>query len=365
MLDFTSALYLGLRHPSWALRPWAQFTTGVPAALAPPPNAREIAQTLASLQGCERGTFGTSTLHLFWDLFGTLAGQRVAIYVDAGAYPIARWGVERAAARGVPVRTFSHHNAEALCRELRRGTSRQLRPLVVADGFCPGCGRSAPLAAYLDCVRAWGGSLILDDTQALGIFGDSHGPGAPYGWGGGGMLPWSHLGGPDVLVVSSLAKAFGVPMAVLSGSKAAVEDFESKSETQMHCSPPSIATLHAAERALTVNHAHGDSLRSRLAILVTRFRQRMRDKGLSLRGGLFPVQTLLPSPGVDTVDLYEGMLKRGVRTVLHHARNGHGPRLSLLITARHTPRQVDVAAEAITEVLLHVTPGIAVGGKRQ
>jgi hypothetical protein len=30
MLDFTSALYLGFRHPNRSLRPWSQFTTGVP-----------------------------------------------------------------------------------------------------------------------------------------------------------------------------------------------------------------------------------------------------------------------------------------------------------------------------------------------
>ena len=33
VLDFTSALYLGLQHPSRSLRPWRQFTTGAPAAL--------------------------------------------------------------------------------------------------------------------------------------------------------------------------------------------------------------------------------------------------------------------------------------------------------------------------------------------
>ena len=32
MLDFTSALYLGLRHGSGSLRPWSALTTGVPAA---------------------------------------------------------------------------------------------------------------------------------------------------------------------------------------------------------------------------------------------------------------------------------------------------------------------------------------------
>lgn len=352
MLDFTSALYLGLRHPSWSLRPWSQFTTGVPAALASPPDARVVAQGLAELQGCERGLLGTSTLHLFWDLFGMLARRRVAIYVDAGVYPIARWGVERAAGRGVIVRDFDHHDAEALRWRLGQDARRQLQPLVLADGFCPGCARSAPLARYVDCIRVYGGRLILDDTQALGIFGRSPGPQAPYGTGGGGMLPCSNIVGPDVVVVSSLAKAFGVPVAVLAGSHSAVEDFESRSETRMHCSPPSFAVIRAAEQALAVNRSSGDVLRLRLARLVTRFRQRMAQHGIRFRGGLFPWQTLAPTaPAVDVAALHQRLLQSGIRTVLHRARNGHSARISFLLTARLVPEEVDRAAKLVAEVV--------------
>ncbi len=365
MLDFTSALYLGLHHPSWSLRPWSQFTTGVPAALCSPPDARAVGQRLAELQGCERGVLGTSTLHLFWDLFGMLVRRRVAIYLDAGGYPIARWGVERAAARGVPVCTFPHHDPEALRRQLRQSAASRLRPVVVADGFCPGCGKSAPLRAYLDCVRTCGGCLILDDTQALGIFGHSPEPQAPYGKSGGGMLPHCNISRPDVLVVSSLAKAFGAPVAVLAGGKTAVEGFESNSETRVHCSPPSVAAVHTAEHALAVNRQQGDALRWRLASLVACFRQRMAEAGFSFRGGLFPVQTLVPSPDVDAVDLHDQLLRAGIRTVLHQARNGHGARVSFLITARHLPQEIDLAVDPLAEALRQGKPGIAAKGERQ
>jgi hypothetical protein len=253
MLDFTSALYLGLRHASWSLRPWAQLTTGAPAALVAPPGARAVADALAALQGCQRGTLAPSTLHLFWDLFGMLPNHGVAIYISGGTYPIARWGVERAAARGVPVRSFPHHDAAALWRQLQRDASRQLRPVVVADGLCPDCGAPAPVAAYLENVRAFGGLLILDDTQALGVLGSAPKPDAPYGHDGGGSLPWSGVGGPDVLVGSSLAKGFGVPVAVLAGSETMIGRFKATSETRVHCSPPSLAVIHAAEGALEVN----------------------------------------------------------------------------------------------------------------
>jgi len=347
MLDFTSSLYLGLRHPSRSLQPWSQFTTGVPAALAAPPDSQQVAQAVAWLQGCERGTLGTSTLHLFWDLFGMLAGQKVSIYVDAGAYPIARWGVERAACRGVPAATFAHHDPQALRSLLRRNAWQRLRPLVVADGFCPGCASSAPLLAYLDCARAFGGRLILDDTQALGIFGHSPGPDAPYGRGGGGMLPWHRIAGPDVLVVSSLAKAFGAPVAIVSGERKTVESFELNSETRVHCSPPSVATIRTVEHALEVNRDYGDALRLHLADLVTRFRHRAAEGGFNFSGGLFPVQTLASSPSIDPVALHQRLLDRGIRTVLHYARNGQGPRVSFLITARHVFGEIDRAVEVL------------------
>ena len=303
-----------------------------------------MAQKVAQLQCCERGTLGTSTLHLFWDLFGMLAGRPVAIYLDAGAYPIVRWGVERAGARGVPVRTFSHHNADELQHRLKQDAGGRTRPWVVTDAFCPGCGKLAPLAAYMECAREYGGCLVLDDTQALGILGHSPGPRAPYGRGGGGAVPWAQIRGPDVIVVSSMAKAFGAPIAVLAGCQAAVEDFESNSQTRVHCSPPSIAAIRAAERALIVNREWGDSLRRRLARLVVHFRHRTARAGFSFRGGIFPVQTLVPYPDMDAVGLHKRLSELGTRTVLHDARNGSGARISFLITCRHAPREIEVAA---------------------
>ncbi len=237
MLNFTSSLYLGLRHASWSLRPWTQLTIGVPAAFVPPPGERAVAQKLAELQGCKSATLAPSTLHLFWDLFGMLFSNRLAIYMDNSLYPIARWGIERASARGVPIQQFPHHDADALRRQLMKDTPYRLLPFVVADGFCPGCGETAPIAAYLESARVFGGYLILDDTQALGILGCAPESGAPYGIGGGGSLRWNDVGGPDVLVVSSLAKGFGVPLAVLAGSSAIIRRFEAKSETRIHNSP--------------------------------------------------------------------------------------------------------------------------------
>jgi len=347
MFDFTSALYLGLRHPSGSLPPWSQLTTGRPAVLGVPASQERVAQGFAELQGCERGILGPSTLHLFWDLFGVFGARGVAIYLDDGTYPIARWGVERAAGAGIPALRFGHHDPGALERLLKRDALRRLRPIVVADGFCPGCGEPAPIAAYLKSVRRLGGYLVLDDTQALGILGHSPRAGVDYGLGGGGSLRWSNVSGPDIVMVSSLAKGFGVPVAVLAGDSALLGRFEAQSETRMHSSPPSAAVVHAAERALSINHHSGETLRARLAQRVRRFREQLALRRLGARGGLFPVQTLTPGAARDARLVHARLAASGIRAVLHAARSGRASRISFLITARHRVSDLDRAAEAL------------------
>lgn len=347
MIDFTSALYLGMRHASCDLPSWARLTTGAPAALVEPPGAGQLAQALAGLQGCERAVFAPSTLHLFWDLFGLLSAEAVAIYMDEGLYPIARSGIERAAVRGVPVHSFRHHDAEALHKLLLDTGSARVKPLIVTDGFSPGSGEPAPLAMYLESVRAFEGYIIMDDTQALGIFGHTPDSRAPYGHGGGGMLRRFGITDPRVVVLSSLAKGFGVPIAVLSGSNATVNYFEKKSATRVHCSPPSIAHLLAVAQALAINKREGEMRRSRLAQLVAYFRRRLATAGFSLRGGLFPVQTLADTAQLDLLQIHERLLQSGIRSVLHRNHALTEARLSFIITALHPYNQIDDAVDAL------------------
>lgn len=338
-----------MQHASRVLRPWRQLTTGVPAALATPVSARTLAQAVAKLQGCESATLATSTLHLFWDLFGILAGDDIAIFMDAGVYPIARWGVERAAAAGVPVQSFSHYQANALEQRIRQSLLRRHIPVIVTDGLCPECGRVAPLADYWKSARARNGYLIIDDTQALGILGRSPKPEAPYGHGGGGSLRWTGLRGDKILIISSLAKGFGVPIAVLSGSETEIERFENESETRVHCSPPAIAALRSLEHALVENEAQGEALREHLIKDVRYFRELLTNAGFAVKGGLFPVQTLAPMRHVEAMTVHARLLQNGVRPILHGGRGANEARLSFIITTLHRPADLERAVAALTE----------------
>jgi 8-amino-7-oxononanoate synthase len=352
VLDFTSALYLGMRHPSKSLRPWESFTTGRPAALESPVEAARVARRLAALQGCQAATLATSTLHASWDLFGTVLGEAVAVFVDAGVYPIGRWGVERAACRGAPIQTFEHYCPTALGRALRHGAMHQpnRRPIILADGFCPACGRPAPVRELVRHARDFDGLVVLDDTQALGILGHSPSARAPYGREGGGILRWSNVRDPHVLLVSSLAKAFGAALAVVAGDEAMIERFETMSQTRVHSSPPSMAAVRAAEHALDCNERFGDRLRARLADRVRQFRRGLSLAGLRAAGGPLPVQTFVPPSGIDALALHGRLLGRGIRSVLLDGGSRIAPRLGLLITAAHRRADVHRAATTLAEL---------------
>jgi 8-amino-7-oxononanoate synthase len=345
MLDFTSSLYLAIGHPHEALRPWRRLTSGVPAGLAVPVEARTVARRLASLQGCEGAILAPSTLHLFWDLFAMPSARSWELFIDAGAYAIATWGVESAAARGVPARRFRHYDPISLLRSLWRGTTRR-RPVVVADGVCPSCGSVAPIVPFLEAIEQLGGLLVLDDTQALGIIGGGPTALMPFGLGGGGSVRRHGIEGRPVVIVASLAKGFGVPMAVMSGSSDLIGHFDRESRTRVHCSQVSFADLAATEHALDVNERFGTQIRTKLARLVQRFRHRLGEARIQTTGP-FPVQTLVPIPDISPATLHGRLAARRIGAVLHRSGCGDGMRVSVLITAAHTPDEIDRIVHAI------------------
>lgn len=347
MIDFSSSLYLGMHHGSRVLLPWTALSTGRPSALQEPLRTRRVAQRLARLQGCEAAILSPSTLHLSFDLLKLLSVPRTALYVDNGVYPILHWGVDHAA-RIVPVHHFRHHDPEDLADVIRRSESAGRRPLVVTDGWCTHCGEAAPLHAYHDLVRRRDGRLLIDDTQALGILGSDPDPSRPYGRGGGGVLRWCGLRGDDIVVIASLAKGFGVPIAVLAGNRSLVSRFKQGSRTRVHCSPPSIAILHAAERALDLNDDTGEARRERLYQIVRRFRRDLCSVGCSVRGGSFPVQTL--ASGTDAAALNARLLKAGIRAVTVRSRTDRPPELAFVLTARHSRAEIERAVGVLARI---------------
>jgi 8-amino-7-oxononanoate synthase len=340
MVDFTSALYLGFTHVEPASNQAEPLTLGKPSVLEEPPGSLTLATQTADLVGCEAGLTAPSTLHLALDVAAFLAEQDVEFFADRGVYPISRWGLELASARGRKVQWFRHHNSESLREALRSG---RRRPVVVADGYCPACGAHAPLGDYLALVRERGGLLLLDDTQALGIFGHRGGP-SPYGSGGGGSLRFLEAAGRDIVMMSSLSKAFGAPVACLLGSSTLIQNFAERSRTRMHCSPPSTAVIRAGLHALKMNRESGDLLRRRLFQLVKALRSLLLRLNWSVARSSFPVQAV---DHPDAPAIQRRLLSLGVRALLQKAGDGRGTRVTFVLNATHKWDELGEVARAL------------------
>jgi 8-amino-7-oxononanoate synthase len=336
MLDFTSCSYLGLQHGTDELPRFTAITDGRPAALAEPDDAVALGRAVAALQGQEDGVIGASSLLLAMDALGpALHGERWRILVDAGCYATLRW----AASQRRPPCEVSHHDPVALSRALVALSTNE-RPLLAVDGFCPGCGRVAPLAEYARLLNHHFGRLLVDDTQALGLLGP----------GGAGSLHRSRPTGAPILCIASLAKAFSAPLAVLSGPRSLIEAFRTESATRIYCSPPSRPAVAAGVRALVLNHRLGGQLRAALRLAIATFRSACAARAVTLLPGGFPVQTVAQA-GEDAVHLVTALAMRGVRAFA--SRNFHDatPRLRLVITAAHTQPALEAAAAALAAAM--------------
>ena len=348
--DFSSALYLGLKHPHHSIPPWDAFSYGAPTALVKPAEAHRVEGALTRLLNCEKALMAPSTLHLVWDVFGSLPKDTSQLFVARQIYPVLQWGVERAIARKIPVHVFDALDSNALAQALHTNRLKGKRPVLVTDGWYTAHGRMPPLRNYMRLIRSLNGIMIIDDTQAVGILGKHPDASMPYGYGGGGSLAWNGISGNDIILLTSFAKGFGVPVAALGASKEWIQSFFAESETSIHSSPASIPALLALTRALRINHSKGDALRKRLLNNVRVFRKLLHRARFKTRGWLFPVQFIYPHQRIDAYDIQQYLAHHSIRSILLKSNEESKPRLACVLRADHSKQEISRFASIISQL---------------
>jgi 8-amino-7-oxononanoate synthase len=172
----------------------------------------------------------------------------------------------------------------------------------------------------------------------------------PYGFGGGGVLPYLDIRHPNVLTGSSLAKAFGVPVAVLSGASKWLQRIRDSSLMRIHCSPPSIANLYAANQALRLNQREGDERRKQVLLRVRQFQTAIAAAGLASNRYPFPIQNLKLGGSSRAPRVYRQLKQAGIQTVLTTSHQNQ-PVLTVLFRAD----QRKEAIKTLTDTLRFAT----------
>ena len=101
--------------------------------------------------GCETAVLARSTMHVFADVLVGLT--KYALFVDDGAYPVAKWMGRAAIGFGVPVFSFAHFDADGLSKSMRTNLPAGRKPMVVTDGICVSCKAMAPLPPMVAPIR--------------------------------------------------------------------------------------------------------------------------------------------------------------------------------------------------------------------
>jgi len=336
--DFTSALFLGQRHPSGTLPPWAELTTGVPAAMREPPAAAALAAAVAGSQHADAGLVARSALHGMMDVLQSLPRPGDLLLVDEAAYPLTHWACRASVSRGVRVATYPHLRPPA--------GAPSTRTWLVTDGWCQGCGQPAPLAALQALAGRTGGQVIVDDSLAFGVLGKRSDDG---GFGDGtGTARWLGLPHGNVLWLGSLAKAYGTPVTVITGNEAAIDALSRHGGNRMHSSPPSAADLSAGLGAVRNSRIPG--LRSRLWRLTRWLRRAFQGLGLPPLGLPFPIVATRVGSLALARRWRSALAARGVQALVQLPRCQPGAMLSAVVRADHSQADLDRLVRGLSGV---------------
>jgi len=357
IVSFVSASYLGIEQDPRvheaacrALGRWGVALT-TPRILGADRLTLELEDRLAHFTGQPAAMVFPSTTHVALDTIPLLVAKGGVVFVDTWAYPTHLPGIHAAQRAGARVVGFPHNDIDALKRLVARAGPRGSK-VIVADGIYPEGGPPASIETLITLAEDAGATLYVDDSHGLGVLGTPPATSSyPYGRGGGGVVRWSGRPYTRGVLVGTLSKSIGVPVAFLAGSAATVRTLRRASSAVVHSNPPAIPNIAAALAALDVHEREGDQLRRRIAHLVRYFRQGLARCGLAaISTDIFPLQAVSCGTVRDAVAAGRALMARGVWPVVQAGSTHGSTRVGTLrfpITARHSVDDLEQAVNAL------------------
>lgn len=298
----------------------------MPAWLARDRESVCLERALAKWLGAEDALLVRSTAHGLIDLMQLAEKRGDEVFVNPSSYVLTRLAARTL--RRLP-RTAAFDAPERRGQGSRAGRTRG------GFVFCDGWSLRGALPPLHDmaakCERA-GRLLVVDDTQALGVLGESLSDSGCFQWGRHGTGTLGHLGVSSrcVITVGSLAKGFGVPLAVVAGPKRWIDALRSEGPLYRASSPPELPLVRAGAAALALNSTIGEQLRAQLQNVSGAFQAAARTVGVN--GS--PVQSWYFRSLADARAMWSRLLDAGVWALLERRRI-RGGAITFLLTAAH------------------------------
>lgn len=357
LINFTSSDYLGLAgHPEtrWAAARGAArwgVSLSQPRFWATDRLTAMLERELARLTGREQALVFSSTTALAHDVLPILAGPRGVILIDECAYPISGRAAQAAAMTGGKVRRFRHNDPADLARVVGRLRGPGDR-VIVCDGVYMPTGQTAALEDFHILAERYGAIIYLDDAQGLGLLGAGPSAMMPYGHGGAGTPAYCGVRPGRLAHVSTLAKAFGVPLAFIAGPAGFIDYLRSVAFSHIHSSPPALPVVAAALAALHRHANRGEQLRRRLLQLVRLYQSELTSDTFN-QTFPWPMQSIYFGSPEHTLSVGKQLRREGIWPIvqLRPEDNPAGGAIRFLITASHTVNDLKVLVEIVKKRL--------------
>ena len=238
------------------------------------------------------------------------------------------------------IRVFPHRDVEAL-RKLLEETAEVKRRLVITDGVFSMDGDIAPMPGITAMAREHGAIMMVDDAHASGVLGKA----------GRGTVDHFGLHGQVDIQVGTLSKAIGVLGGYVCGSKTLIEYLYHRARPFLFSTshPPAVAAACLA--AFDVLESEPELI-ARLWSNTERFKKGLVRTGFDTGTSETPITPILVGDAELAMKFSDRLFERGVfaQGIGYPTVAKGKARLRTIVTATHTPEELDRALSTLEEV---------------
>ena len=352
VLNMCANNYLGLSsHPevvaaaAGALGTWGYGLSSVRFICGTQTLHGRLEETITSFLGTEATILYSSCFDANGGLFETLLGPEDAVISDALNHASIIDGIRLCKAQRYRYRNCDMADLEEKLQEAKGARTR----LIATDGAFSMDGVIAPLAEVCDLAERYDALVMVDDSHALGVLGQS-GRGTP-----------EHCGvmGRVDIITGTLGKALGgASGGFTSGRREIVDLLRQRSRPYLFSNTLAPMIAAASVTAFDIVQRSPELL-DKLRRNMEHFRAAIEEAGFATRGAGHPIIPVMVGEAREAQAIASGLLERGVYAVgfFYPVVPRGEARIRVQVSAEHEIADLDFAVEQFAAVRDNVAAG--------
>jgi glycine C-acetyltransferase len=345
VLNMCANNYLGLSsHPevvaaaAGALATWGYGLSSVRFICGTQTLHGRLEETIASFLGTEATILYSSCFDANGGLFETLLGPDDAVISDALNHASIIDGIRLCKAQRYRYRNCDMADLEGKLKEAKDARTR----LIATDGAFSMDGVVAPLAEICDLADRYDALVMVDDSHALGVLGQT----------GRGTAEHCGVTGRVDIITGTLGKALGgASGGFTSGRREIVELLRQRSRPYLFSNTLAPMIAAASVTAFEIVQRSPELL-DRLRRNMQHFRAAIEDAGFATRGAGHPIIPVMVGEAREAQAIAAGLLERGVYAVgfFYPVVPKGEARIRVQVSAEHEIADLDFAVAQFAAV---------------